>query len=269
MLAAFFSQPNVDLILNTTANAAAGTVFRLCRAEPVPQPDSDHAIFWIVNATGFAAAVARKRGFGKTAAVAASWVLGPLAAADRVVRRRRPGPRVPGLDISVHDPETLGHDFDDLWERLLAERGEQLMADRSRGTMRWLFGATRASRGVVVAVSRAGRLAGAAVLTRDDAPAIGLRRLRVADLVVEHNEPALIDALLEASFARAHREGADVLELLGFPSAVRQRATAGRAYQRPLPAWPYWYRAVAPELRGALQHEGAWHLSAYDGDASI
>ena len=271
LVAAFFSQKGVDLLLNTTANAAAGAVFQLCKAARCPQPDCDRALFWIVDARGFGESALRKRGHGSITARAGSVLLGPaLALEGRLRRRGRFGP-AGDLELSVAEPRQLGDDFDAFWQRLLAARPGTLLADRSRQTLQWQFGrpgaAARHAR--VVCARRAGRITGYAVVTREDAAEIGLRRSRIVDLMAENNDPQVIDSLAQASFDLARASGSHVLESMGFPAITAEQLVARKPYARMLPAWPYWYYAPSADLRGQLQSPGAWHASAYDGDSSL
>lgn len=270
LAAAFFSQKDVELFLNTTANAAAGSVFQLCKAEHVPQPNADQAFFWITNARRFAASVLRKRGASSSAAALGAPLLGAALRFESAFRRR--GPQRAAVECRVHPriAENIAADLEALWRRVLDARPTVLLADRSPQTMRWHFerssDAHRQPR--FISAHRDGTLAGYAVVVRADAPDIGLRRLRIADLLAERDDPQTIDALCAAAFAEARRSS-DVLEVTGFSGGVMSRAVEGRAMQRALPSWPYWYKARSRDLHARLRDGEAWYAGPYDGDATL
>lgn len=271
LAAAFFAQKNVDLLLNTSANESAGSVFQLCKAEKIPYPNYDKALFWIVNARDFAIAALRMRGYGGALAVIGGTVLTPLIRIEGLLRKRGPLARAAEFEISILEPHVVGAEFDEFWRRTLVERSQCLLAERSAEALRWHFGhrAAFARQAKFICAWRAGRLAGYAVLAREDSERTGLKRSRVVDLMAENDDPVLIDALLHAGFLQARRDGSHMLELIGFPEKIRARLMAGRAYVRQLPSWLFWYKAVAADLCDSLKCEDAWYGSPYDGDASL
>jgi len=271
LLAAFFGQRGVDLFLNTTANAAAGTVFQLGRAQRVPQPESDRVLFWVLDARGFAGSLLRKRGSHRVASAAGALLLAPAVAIESAIRRRWPVGAGSRFHTTVQSVADLGSDFEAFWVETLADRAGCVLADRSRVAMRWHFArpGTANRRAVVVAAYQDGAMVGYAVTTREDAPEIGLTRRRIVDLLARRDESAVIDALLGGCVEHARSEGVHILEVMGFPPSVRARVSEGRAHSRMLPAWPYWYKAGSSGLAADLGQAGAWHVSAYDGDASL
>lgn len=271
LAAAFFSQKDVALLLNTSANVPSGSVFKLCKAEKIPYPDYDKALFWVVNARGFASSVLRMRGFGAALAAIAGAMLAPAVYIEGLWRQRGPLGHATAYEMSVLDPHSVGEEFDEFWQRTLAERSQCLLAERSAGALRWHFGhrgaATR--RAKFVCAWHAGKLVGYVVLTREDSEGIGLMRSRIADLMAEKDAPDIIDALLNAAYLQACAEGSHILELVGFPERIRKHFVDGRAFERTLPSWQFWYKAVAPGLSDDLKCQDAWYGSSYDGDASL
>ena len=141
---------------------------------------------------------------------------------------------------------------------------------KDRGDAALAFQAiARAHWAKAVCCSRAGRLAGYAIIMRQDAPDVGLARIRIADLLAENDDPEVIDDLLWASYQQARRDRVSVLELVGFPGTIRARLARGKPYSRQLDAWPYFYRAARTELQARLGSEQAWYACPYDGDDTI
>jgi len=271
LAATFFSQKNVDLLLNTTANASAGSVFQLFKAGKLPQPDYDKVLFWIIDGKGFVGSVLRKRGYSSGLAGLGGALISPALHIEGRLRRRRPIVSAARCEVNVLEPQNLDEEFESFWQSTLAQRPQCLLADRSRRTLRWHFNhrGADARHTRFICARRLGKLVGYLALTRVDSPEIGLRRSRVADLVAEHDDPALVDALLCAAVGQARADGSHILELVGFPARIRARCVAAKAYMRPFPVWQFWYKAISTKLQESLRDEAAWYGSSYDGDASL
>ncbi|MGB3550852.1 MAG: hypothetical protein WA993_09185 [Candidatus Binatus sp.] len=267
--APLFSLEGVDLVLNTSANYGSGRIVQAFGAVPVPSPDYDRSLFWVLRPGAFLRAYLRRRVASRLLAAALGWCGAGLLAADRVVRRRRPTRPGGATDLSICEIDQIGEEFDGLWARKTREP-LRLMSVRTAETLRWHF---RQSPGAhwakAVCCSRAGRLAGYAIIMRQDAPDVGLARIRIADLLAENDDPEVIDDLLWASYQQARRDRVSVLELVGFPGTIRARLARGKPYSRQLDAWPYFYRAARTELQARLGSEQAWYACPYDGDDTI
>jgi hypothetical protein len=60
-----------------------------------------------------------------------------------------------------------------------------------------------------------------------------------------------------------------VLEVIGFPEAIRTVLTESKPYVRRLPACPFYYRASDPELHRTLTRSSEWYACAFDGDTTM
>lgn len=268
---AFFTQKNIELLLNTSANEYAGNVFKLCKAEKIPYKNYDKALFWIINARGFACSVLRKFGCGKIFAAIGGGVLATPINLEGLLRGRGPVNRANQYEINILEPNSIGSEFDEFWHRILSVRSHCLLAERSAEALRWHFGNRVASmrQAKIVCARLSGKLVGYTVITREDSDDIGFIRSRIVDLMTENEEPGLIDALLLAAFKQAHSDGSHILEMIGFPEWIRTRLVAGSAYKRQIKYWQFWYKAVSLGLHDVLKHEDDWYGSSYDGDASL
>ncbi len=137
LAATYFTQKGVDLLLNTTANQAAGAVFTAFRAERVPCPFYADRLLWITNYAGVAASTLRRRGVP-----GAGLLKYPGALALRWLDRLRGRNRIGRLAESVHPATSIDERFDAFWERL-RRRPDTLMAVRNRVAARLVPG-TRA-----------------------------------------------------------------------------------------------------------------------------
>ena len=273
LTAAFFSQRNVDLLLNTSANKTVASVFEFCKAQKIPSPECDVALYWINNSRQFASSGLRKKYcVSSFLSSIGGMLLGSGIYLEGWLRKRRPVGTGTGYDIDIIDPNSVGVEFDELWQQTLRERSNCIIANRSAQSLRWHFGHGAAGgRGVkFVCARRAGKLVGYAVLTRENSDEIGLMRSRISDFIAQRDEPDLIDALLLAAFQQASRDGSYMTEIIGFPEVIRERVMAGRAHSRLLPSWPFWQKLIGSVLCNTIiSHESAWYASSFDGDASL
>ncbi len=264
---AYFSQTGPDLLLVSTGIAATGRIFARHGAVAMPLAEYQRVLFWVLDPAHFAASALRRRGHSAQLARAASMALAPALAAWSVLRQRAPGRPSHGIEPEEIPLDAIGDEFDELWRAKCAE-ARRLLAYRGAQDLRWHF-EPRAERVSVLRCRRGGRLAGYLVLLREAIPEIGLDRLKIVDLLAAGDDPAVIDALLAAAWERSRELGAHVLELVGFPHAVRCRAERSRPLARRYATQPFHFRARPVELHDELQTPDRWYPSLYDGDGCL
>ena len=203
---------------------------------------------------------------------------GPLATLARpaltlaiAARRLQVGRRTgrPDAHLQIGAASTIaacGVDLDQFWQAMQRDN-PRLLAERSGAALVRHFGDGADPR--LLRCRRADELVGYAVLAPMPAPALGLRRLRIVDLMALGEAPEIVDALLLAARALAVEEKFHVLELIGYPAEIRDRAHATGPFSRRLPVWPYLYKAEGARLAEALSRPERWYACPYDGDAAI
>lgn len=264
----YFEQPQADLLLITTASGAVERRARQMGAEPLPQRDYERVFFWVTNPAGFLAAAFRKKGLASVLSAILSRVGAPALALLCAVARRRPGKRIPGMEPRVVPLGEVGPEFDALWDTKCRE-DRRLLSFRTAADLWWHFESIAEKGGLtLLACRREGRLAGYAAIVRDHTPE-GLVRARIVDLFVDGDDRDVIDALLAAAFADSQEHGTHVLELVGFPAAIRAHVAGYRPFVRHFPGMPFYYKALRPGLAAALEGEDAWYATMYDGDSSL
>ena len=265
---AYFGQTDVDLLLVTTAIKPTRRIFERHGASPVAQPDLDQVLYWVLDGGGFLRAGLRKKGHGGMAVWTGS-VLGAVAlnAKMRLTGRR---PFAPLQDVTPITVEEIDDAFDDLWARKLKEGPGRLLAARDAETLKWYFGLSQQSSETrVLCCRRGGRLEGYLVLVREDAPAIGLKRLKVADLFVAGDEADTVNALLAGAYEYGLARRCHVLEVIGLPETLRDIAMSHKPYSRPMPAFPFFFKALREDLKSPLAAADGWYVTAYDGDTAL
>jgi len=265
---AFFSQPNADVLLISSASPPAGRRCEAFGAARMPQPDYAQVLFWIIDSQGFLRAAARKKGFGSSTAWAAS-IFGalPLEALKRIKSNR---PRKYSDDVSVRRIAEINEDFDVLWTRRRKELPGKILTSRNAATLRWYFGlGARRDDTRILCCYRNGTLEGYAAVVCEDLPSIGLKRLKIADLFVASDDGGVIGELITTAYEFAMTKGCHVLELIGLPQLPRTVVRKYRPFSRSMATFPFFYKSLDLSLRSQLVDPNAWYITAYDGDTAL
>jgi hypothetical protein len=268
LLASFYQQPGVDLVLITTAIPSVGELSKALRAKALPQHDYDTVLFWVLDTREFAKAVATRLGFdGGVAALGT--VLGSLALrTDSRIHRRHPR-QITHLGVTEIQVDDIGDEFQALWQRKASEK-PRLMAERSLLCLRWHFTIPgRTSRTVVLCRHRSDRLIGYAIVQHRVDPTTGMRKCLLADILVEQDDSSVIASLLGAAYANAVSSGDHVFEVVGLPRNVRQIFMSRHPYLRAYPALPFFYKVMDKGLAQTLADENAWYAGPFDGDTTL
>jgi len=268
LCAAFFEQTAVDCVLISSANPPAGKRCLAFGGAKMPQPDYADILYWVVDAPGFLTAAFRKKGRGRFVAK----LLGLLASVPfdlgmRLAGRRPFGPldRVTPVGIGNIDEA-----FEALWQRRKEQLPGTLLASRDAATLKWYFGLGAGRDDVrILRYDLDGMLKGYAVLVREDAPAIGLKRMKIADLFIDDDDPKVMQALLAAAYEYANAKNCHVLELIGLPAVLRAQALKSKPMSRPMATFPFFYKPLNDDLTALLAEPAAWYVTAYDGDTSL
>jgi hypothetical protein len=271
LASAFFSQTEPDVLISTTANEAAGMVYKLFGAQKIPQPAYDEQLLWVLNLSRFTQSYLRTRGGSPLFSLLGGVLLTPVMAVEARLHKRRPKKPTGSLSLRLVRTADIGAEFDELWLRVTNERPDCMLAIRSSAALRWRFGHACAAekQARVICALRHERVVGYIVIVREHSRRLNLERYRIVDVVVEGNEPAVLDSLFAAAYHQAANDRADFLDMIGFPREIRRHVMMANPYVRRLPAWLFWYKANDPELRESLVDEKSWYASSFDGDASL
>lgn len=257
-LARFYcDQPHADFLLVTTAKRAASRLFLENGYVAVPQPHLDKVLYWITDARGFLVSAFKRKNWPEALAHAA-WP--PLAAVGFLKRKARLKHDVRRLAL-----DELGAAADQLFEEK-AKEADCLLAWRDAQTQVWSY-ARPGETTILAACDASGRWLGQLSLMQDDAPKIALKRLKVIDLMVLKDDPSVVESLLAEALGICLAKGAHVLEVVGLPQALRARFLQLGAMERAFISWPAYVKTQAPGLD--LASESLWHLTGYDGDATL
>ncbi len=267
--AAFFRQKSVDLFLTTTAIESVGKISRAFKSDPLPQEDYETVLLWVLRSYPFAQAVMKKLQLRPALSQAVGGLATLAVGIDKLFRRRWPRGSAAGLAVSEIKVNEIGTEFEALWVEKLGE-GTRLFADRSPEILRWHFdvpGDQAKTR--VLCCHKNGQLAGYLVIRDEASQANGLRRSRVADMLVKQDDPEVLGVLMVSAYEHAMQAGSHILEVQGFPSGVRRQCARWKPYMRKYPACPFYYKAATPTLHKILGDSAAWYATPFDGDATL
>ena len=165
----------------------------------------------------------------------------------------------------------MSSEFNELWIKLQEKSPPRLLSRRDREAITWQFSNQSAStRNPTLLTARSkGKLVGYMLLTRSDSLKFELRRLMVTDLIVLDDDQEMIRALMKEAFIFAKQKKLAMLQLVGFPSAVRKALQPLHPLSHSTPYTSFWYYAVNPSLKDELQSESTWYASTFDGDSSL
>jgi len=268
LLHRFLRQPGVDLFVCTTPNEAAASVMRALRFMKVPCGFWDRADFWITGHRGFAESALRALPVRLPSALLAYPVGAALYAADAL--RRQPGEYPGDSDASFELCRGFDDRFDGFWEELESQNENRLLPVRTRNALQWHFGASCRRNDVwILAAAVQNRLVAYGVIDRQDNPALGLKRLRIADFQALRGHEGLLRPVLAWMLDQCRREQIHVAENVGcWLARFGVRGTAGW-YRRRLQSWLFYYLTHDRALGEQLRNPEIWMPSLYDGDSSI
>jgi hypothetical protein len=269
LMAAFYAQKPVDLYISTTAVEATGKIACAFGCVPMPQPDYETVIFWVLQPYPFVQTVLKKLqvkpALSKLVGVAASIAVG----VDKLVRRRYPRGSAKNLTVSEIKTTEIGNEFEILWNEILAEK-PRLLADRSLEFLRWHYNLPNdGAKTSVLCCRKNEQLIGYLALRNEAGNSTGLRRSWVVDMIVEQDDPEIIRTLMAAAYKHARKAGSHVLEVQGFPANIRSMCAQWNPYSRTFPATPFYYKGANPELHKTLLDGALWYGTPFDGDTTL
>jgi hypothetical protein len=267
--AAFFRQKSADLYLGTTAIESVDRISRVFKCNPLPQPNYDTVLFWVLRPFPFAESVAKKLNLGPYTSYCGSALGSVAVATDKLVGRRWPRVAKSKLTIKKIQVREIGDDFDALWNAKQKE-GLRLLADRRAATLRWHFEipGERAETAVLCCYGNR-ELLGYLVIRHEQGHRVGPQRSVVCDLLIKQDRRDVLEELFVVAYDEAKRAGSHVCEVMGFPANIREIFQQWNPYQRRFPSCPFHFKAANPEFHTTLLNEAIWYASPYDGDTTL
>ena len=270
LMGAFYAQKPVDLYISTTAVEATGKIACAFGCVPMPQPDYETVLFWVLRPYPFIQTVLKKLQI-KPALSPFVGVLGSLALRiDKLFRRRWPRGSAKDLSVSEIKPSEIARGIRNSVERK-TWRGDTPACRSQCGIPPLALRCPRRSvqRRRVLCCRKNGKLVGYLVIRDETGVANGLRRSLVADMIVKQDDPEVVKTLIAAAYKHARKAGSDVLEVQGFPAGIRRLCAQWNPYSRTFPATPFYYKGASPALHQTLSDGALWYGTPFDGDTTL
>ncbi len=258
-----YNQPNVDLFIDTTISPLALDAFDQF-SRRIPAGDWETIAYYVARHRSFATRALRKLN------VPLAPVLAPVAGTALRLKERLFNKKLhkSRSSFAIGAVDRFDSRFDTFWQELLQQNPDKLLAARDSATLTWHFsGAMRKGRVWIFTASRNGRLIAYSIFKRQDAVK-ETSRVRFVDYQTIEPEADLLADFIAVALERCTAENAAVLDKPG-TELPKTRCFDEHAPYRGKQTWPFFYRAVDPDLALRLTDPNVWDPSAYDGDASI
>ena len=262
LVLAFCRQSETPVLLNTTANKAARTIFERFHFAALDGYDVDHLI--LLHPRQAFAHMLRPR-MGRWARVAAA-LLTVLTRPYLGLRYRVLQAHTP--PIEVRNVYGCASEFDALWDSV---RGEYFAtAVRTAEILQWRFfdGPVARCRAQVLGAFQGGSLVGylawREVINRSS------RSAQVIDLFTSRATPEVFAALLSNLVQQALDEGLGLLLIRGTLPEFQRVIDRWHPFTRPGSLSPFLYRLTLPGCsKLTIAELRSWHATSLDGDAAM
>ena len=259
-------QEAIDLFICTTVSPRAEPVFSIFQLSRVPVGTWHKSAYWITNYRGFSQSALRTKSV-PMARLMSYPVSTALFCWDRLTHA---GLAVDGSTSEIELCREFDSRFDDFWEELRHQNHGVLLAVRTRETLAWHFRESllRGNAWVLTACEGS-RLRAYAIFTREDNPAVGLKRVRLVDFQALNGSEAFLRSALKWVLQRCRNEDIHVVDIIGCWLDRPGMPHVGAPHHRTLPSWTYYYKANDKDLSESLRDPAIWAPSSFDGDASL
>ena len=257
----YFNQPQADLFINTTVGPTAAQIIDTL-ATRIPLGDWATGSTWVIAYAGFVKQALRSRRmpFADLVAYPASGVLWLKHA---IFNKSLPRSQ---RAVEIETVDSFDARFDVLWDEIVRQKPETLLADRSSNALSWHFNIPRRSgRLWIFTASRNRQVRAYCILicTSDG------RQVHFVDYQSADSDIDMLPGLLRAALRRCAREGVQLLRNVGRGVPKMRAMDECATYRNTFSNWRFYYRAADPSLHSELRVPQYWDPSVYNGDASF
>ena len=264
LLSKYFSQPSVDIFVNSYPTEVAVRAWKAFGGGPVPVPDCERLFFRIINYAAFGRCVWQKKSW-PLSGIAGS-VLGVVLGFMDSVRGRGWRSEEGEGGLECREAVEFAAQFDPFWDEMRAHPN-LLRIVRDSKSLQLYFGDFLATgRGWVVVCEQNGKMVGYAVLVRKDNLDIGLCRILIADLqAIGPDRESVMQKLIKHVLLGCRKRNIAVVELVGFSARKRQAIAPLLPRSRIFPNPPFIYKTRNATLREMLKEPEVWDPCIMDG----
>jgi hypothetical protein len=265
LIASQMRQPNVDLLITTTASSRTTEVLTRSGWSQAPVGRWDRSAVWVTNYAETArSCLVKTPRFVSSLAGPILWATLSWKGAAPWRPRRSEGRWklgwCPGFDER----------FDGFWEELEAQNSSRMLAVRSPQTLQWHFKyALQQDRLAILSASEGGRLIAYAVFERRAVPSLGVERALLIDFQTLAADRDLVTAMIAFAVDRYRDERVPIMENVGCWLEATQPLSNRPRFRRVLGSWSYLYYSKNQELARRLRDPQSWYPTQFDADASL
>jgi hypothetical protein len=258
-------QPNVDLLITTTAGSRTMEVLTRSGWSQAPVGRWDRSAVWVTNYAETARSC-----LVRTPRLVSS-LAGPILSAalrwkDAAPWRSRRSEGRWKLQWCADFDER----FELFWEELEERNSGRMLAVRSAQTLRWHFKyALQENRLAILSAYDGGRMIAYAVFERRPVPSLAAERALLVDFQTLVADRELVGAMISIAVERYREDRVPIMENAGCWLEATQPLTNRPRFRRVLGSWSYLYYAKNPELAAGLRDPEAWYPTQFDADASL
>lgn len=272
LLAKYLNQKNVDILLNSSSNDTAYSVFIKMGSQKIPLDVYGSLLFWITNGKDFFISVAAylniprflRTALGLTGALFTSV---PLMYVDFKMRKKLKSLNN-RYELNIIEPTMIGVDFDMLWQAKKNEK-DLFLADRTAELLKWHFSKKSYNTSIICCYEQ-GKLVGYLALAKMQNGKTDFLRHVIIDLIALNDAETIIEFLLAAAYNFSRSENTVVLELLGFPDLIRKVVSKMKPLKRKSFPTPFTFKLVNKQLpKEKFENKNNWYPSLFDGDSSL
>jgi hypothetical protein len=269
LISQFIQQKNTDVLIFSSANRLSSSIYKLIKANPLPQIDYERDLFWVVSPSKFLYSILRKRLHSKTLSLIISNLLSPFLVLESLIKNR--WGEIDSEHVRKFTPDSLPNDLDIFWNDLKLNNPNKFLSIRDKEALMWQFNNESAKKreSILFAHYQDSKLFGYMVISKLKSSDFGFNKIVINDVFVKDNEPIIILSLLKEVFLYAKKQETTLLQCIGFPVEVRNALKIAKPFSRRYSYNRFWYYVINPELKEPLRKKSTWYASMFDGDSSI
>jgi hypothetical protein len=266
---AYFNQPNVDLLMVTTAIKPTVRIFERHAAKPMPLSNYQKVLFWVIDPRGFISASLCKKKIHPNIAKYCGAIISPFIKTVSRLAKHHIVSKDSEIQVQTIQLDDVNGEFDVLWQRKNSDKG-CLYAFRRAEDLLWHFECISQHADIrIICCRRLGILEGYAILMCEEIAEIGLVRAKLVDLFVLDDMPDILNTLLAESYKLAKTRGCHIFEIVGCTPQIRALAKRFKPLSRLYENLGFYYKASSMELDKSLELPNAWYPTLFDGDSSL
>lgn len=265
LLAKYFSQKNIDLLINSSSNAVAYKVFTAAGSLSPKSQNFSNIYFFIVNQSKFVLAILERYELNinlKYFLHLAVIIFHTFKKLNSL--RLNECKKVSNLRVSIVEPRKISKDYDQFWNDVV-KCNQGFIADRSRKKIEWLYSKPgNDSRIIEFYINK--KMIAYAGFKKFSINGSKEFKLQLIDFVSLKIDTQITDMMVEEGKKLAKALGVCCLEITGCNEKIIGSVVRLGAFKRNHFPTPFSYKILNKKL---LAENEEWFITLYDGDSAL